>query len=445
MAVSLILSVSESSVNQANNTSVVKVTLKAKSTSGSYNNTGPSGTITIDGTSYSFSHNFSANTTTTLATKSKTVTHNADGSKTITVKGYFKTGVSSGNISTSKSVTLTKINRTWTVTLNNNGATSTKTKTYNTALALGTPTRTGYIFGGWWTGSGGTGTNYDTTLPAGVNQAITLYAKWTPITYTVTFHSNDGNSNTTTQSFTYDTAQALMSNPWTRSGYRFSGWALTDDGVPTYSDGQSVSNLSSVSGGNIDLYAVWLNTYMKPSISNARAVRCDASGNEKPSGGYVKVSFDWQCAMDGSGDYNNTDISVVGSTIGTIYTDSGNTDTGGNASVIVAADITFSDMLTITLTDVHPSSTGSDKVATVTIPLAQGAPAWHSASNEKSFAFFGIADESKDGLQVNGDVEVNDIEANEVTANDFYIEIDENAPAGTIDYELMQLFTALGI
>lgn len=45
--------------------------------------------------------------------------------------------------------------------------------------ALPTPTRSGYVFGGWWTGMGGTGTQItsETTVSLSGNQ--TLYAKWT--------------------------------------------------------------------------------------------------------------------------------------------------------------------------------------------------------------------------------------------------------------------------
>ena len=182
MAVSLVLSVSESAVNQAANTSKVTVTVKAKSTNGSYNLNSPSGTVKIDGTSYSFSHSFNKNTTTTLTTKSKTVTHNADGSKTVSISASFKTGVSSGTISKSTSKTLTKIVRQFTVAYNANGGTGapgSQTKNYGTTLTLSSvvPTRTGYVFKGWATSA----TSAVAYQPGGAytaNAAVTLYAIW---------------------------------------------------------------------------------------------------------------------------------------------------------------------------------------------------------------------------------------------------------------------------
>ena len=68
--------------------------------------------ITIDGTPYSFSHDFTTSTSAQLlATKSKTITHNSDGSKSVSVSASFATGVSLGTLTTSKSITLTTIPR----------------------------------------------------------------------------------------------------------------------------------------------------------------------------------------------------------------------------------------------------------------------------------------------------------------------------------------------
>ena len=111
MAVSLSITISQGSQNIANNQTVVSVTAYAKSTNGSYNNNSKSGTIVIDGTSYSFTSSFKKNTTTTLSTKSKTVTHNADGTRTVSASASYATGVSSGTIRASGSKTLTTIPR----------------------------------------------------------------------------------------------------------------------------------------------------------------------------------------------------------------------------------------------------------------------------------------------------------------------------------------------
>ena len=59
------------------------------------------------------------------------------------------------------------------------------------------PTRDGYTFGGYYSGTGGSGTQYytaDMTSATNWNvaAAATLYAKWTANEYTVTFNANGG-------------------------------------------------------------------------------------------------------------------------------------------------------------------------------------------------------------------------------------------------------------
>ena len=94
-----------------------------------------------------------------------------------------------------------------------------------------------------------------------LNNSITLNIR-KPI-YNVVFHSNDGNNNTRNQSFVYGTANNLVLNNYTRTGYSYDGWTTNANGTGTsYSDGQSVNNLNSTDGGAYHLYAKWIpNTY----------------------------------------------------------------------------------------------------------------------------------------------------------------------------------------
>lgn len=114
MAATLIIELTETATNQTNNTSTVKCVIKVSSSGGSYNNTGPSGSVTFGGNAsgtYSFTHNFSANTITTLYTRTFSVTHNADGTGQVTASASFNTEVSPGTITASKTLTLKKIPR----------------------------------------------------------------------------------------------------------------------------------------------------------------------------------------------------------------------------------------------------------------------------------------------------------------------------------------------
>ena len=80
-----------------------------------------------------------------------------------------------------------RVNR-YTVSFNANGGTTptaSKLAVYNhTYRELPTPTKTGYTFNGWYTAaSGGTKITADSKFTTAGNQ--TLYAQWTPITYTI--------------------------------------------------------------------------------------------------------------------------------------------------------------------------------------------------------------------------------------------------------------------
>lgn len=72
--------------------------------------------------------------------------------------------------------------------------------------------------------------------------------------YEVKYDPNGGSGYMDSQRFHYGTAQKLNANSFYKEGYVFAGWKL---GSKTYSDGQSVKNLSSVDGGRVTLVAQW--------------------------------------------------------------------------------------------------------------------------------------------------------------------------------------------
>lgn len=124
----------------------------------------------------------------------------------------------------------------YTVTLNANGGsvgTGSVTTTYSKGdycnLSWNTPTRTGYIFDGWYTqASGGTKvynadgscTNEGTYWSGNLWQYDgnpTFYAHWIPITYTVAYNGNgatEGSTSSTTH--TYDSSTNLATNGFKR-------------------------------------------------------------------------------------------------------------------------------------------------------------------------------------------------------------------------------------
>ncbi|MBQ8256237.1 MAG: InlB B-repeat-containing protein [Alphaproteobacteria bacterium] len=165
----------------------------------------------------------------------------------------------------------------------NDNSTSAATKrqsfTYGVAqeLSANTFTRTGYTFQGWATSSTATTATYSDeqsveNLSTTNGATVNLYAVWKPNTYTVVFYSNTGATNSAAkrQSFTYDVAQNLSVNTFTRTGYTFQGWATSSTATnATYSDEQSVKNLSETNGAIVNLYAVWqANTYSVKFYAN---------------------------------------------------------------------------------------------------------------------------------------------------------------------------------
>jgi len=182
------------------------------------------------------------------------------------------------------------------VTLDNQGATTPGTTSVKATYGLNLPTinepeKTGYTFGGYYTQTNGGGTQYYDALGAGkvwnLNSDITLYAKWTANSYTVTYNSNAPSTNVTisdtvaTTAHTYDTAKALSSSVYTATGtvnylygnygsYHsysptgalvFVGWNTKADGSGTmYQPGESVLNLATGVkdvDDEVTLYAQW--------------------------------------------------------------------------------------------------------------------------------------------------------------------------------------------
>ena len=262
MSATLSLTVSETSTNPSANTSVVKATLKITASGDTRNEYSPSGYIIIDGTKYSFSHGFSRNTTTTLATKSKTVSHNADGTKSVTVKASFSTGVSVGTLTKTVTKTLTAFTRSFTITFNVNGGSGSnfiQTKTYGTALTLSkkVPTKTGSTFLGWSTKSSSTAADSAYTaakMAAGVsytsNAALTLYAIWKINTYTITYNANGGSGAPGKQTKTYGKVLKLSAVKPSKTGSNFSGWRGSDGN--NYTPGANYST-----NANLILTAQW--------------------------------------------------------------------------------------------------------------------------------------------------------------------------------------------
>jgi uncharacterized repeat protein (TIGR02543 family) len=95
---------------------------------------------------------------------------------------------------------------------------------------LATTTRTGYAFGGWWTGTGGTGTEVTSATTVTITAAQTLYAKWTDIARDILVVRTDGVGTTGwgTLSPNYSNAVLEIGKSYTMTAKPPSGFAFTN-------------------------------------------------------------------------------------------------------------------------------------------------------------------------------------------------------------------------
>ena len=128
------------------------------------------------------------------------------------------------------------------------GSTASIDATYdvNYTLTSNGFTRAGYTFAGWTQNADGSGTQYTdgqtgvSNLTATNGETVTLYAKWTPQTYTVTLNYGMGAkgdnpaSVTATMGATYASSTGLLSSELPTvadpSGYYFTGWYSAAEG-----------------------------------------------------------------------------------------------------------------------------------------------------------------------------------------------------------------------
>ena len=111
------------------------------------------------------------------------------------------------------------VNR-YTITFDTDGGSAIApiTQDYGTAVtAPADPTRTGYTFAGWTP-------EIPATMPA---ENMTIKAKWTVNTYTITYDLDGGTAEGNPASYTVESGAITLAEP-TKPGYTFTGWSGTD-------------------------------------------------------------------------------------------------------------------------------------------------------------------------------------------------------------------------
>lgn len=137
-----------------------------------------------------------------------------------------------------------------------------------------TPTRTGYVFDGWYSNAEFIGENVR-RIASGSTGNKTLYAKWTIEQYVVRYELSGGSLGvqSTSVQFTVEDAVPLPATDPTRNGYTFAGW-FTDAEFTTAAQPIPVGTT-----GSKTVYAKWnANTY---------TITYDANGGTMPTGEYA--------------------------------------------------------------------------------------------------------------------------------------------------------------
>lgn len=184
---------------------------------------------------------------------------------------------------------------TYSVTLDRQGGTGGTLKVsavFDSALPLITkPTRSGYTFGGYFSGLDGTGTMYYGADGTSAQEwdcpsSTTLYAKWLPVYYTVTLDRQSGSGGTASVSAPYEGNMPQIETP-ERAGYAFDGYFSGRRGSGTRyynADGTGANVWDKTRSATI--YANWM--------ANVYNVTLDPQGG---SGGTELVEATYDSAM----------------------------------------------------------------------------------------------------------------------------------------------------
>ena len=145
-------------------------------------------------------------------------------------------------------------------------------------ITLKDPVKPGYTFGGWY--KDGEFTTQVTEITQGTTGNITLYAKWEPVSYTITYVNVDGATNENPASYNVETETITLKDP-VKTGYTFAGWYMAEDFT-----GNAVTEIVQGTTGNITLYAKWIEIIV-PETLEVKGGSCTLNGKE------VTISSFW--------------------------------------------------------------------------------------------------------------------------------------------------------
>ena len=173
------------------------------------------------------------------------------------------------------------------------------------------------------TGGGGGGTDPEDINAASGGSGVVLL-RWVASTSlkSITFNSNFGTPETSTQRVTSGVSTQLNPGTFTRSGYIFSGWTTVSDGSGTsYADSNHITTSTDVT-----LYAKWITGVNKSvtfngnsSTSGSMTAQSAGTATALNSNAFLRTNYTftgWNTAANGTG-YGYTDNAVYAFTTDT--------------------------------------------------------------------------------------------------------------------------------
>ena len=208
----------------------------------------------------------------------------------------------------------------YTIAYNANGGTgapASGTATYDVDYTLSStvPTRTGYTFAGWNTVQNGSGTTYQAS--ASVNNlsstngaTVTLYARWTENTATLTYNANGHGTAPAAVTMKTTAATSAAGAITGVTGYTFSKWTTNQNGTGTAYNAGAQVKAANANPTAITLYAQWTEntatlTYNANGHGTAPAsatMKYTAAANAASALSATGYTFNgWNTAADGKG------------------------------------------------------------------------------------------------------------------------------------------------
>ncbi len=195
------------------------------------------------------------------------------------------------------------------VTFNTQGGAAVDPQTIGYGLAITQPdplVKDGYTFDGWFTEQ--ECTNEWNFLINTVSGAMTLYAKWGPIKYSIIYNLNGGvNNETNPVEYTAD-AETIILSEATKTGYTFDGWYQNVDMT-----GDAVTEIIAGSVGDVEVWARWINViFDKQGGTGGSGGIIAVNGSAMPTAtaptkdGYAFAGY-WD-ALEGGVQYYNVDM-----------------------------------------------------------------------------------------------------------------------------------------